>query len=132
MRPAAPMPTSFRGSRYARYNVAADQVAAGYPLDTAPFWHGLGSSDLDAAVLGPNGKLYFFRGPQYDASVASGQLEHPMLQRHRCWRLLHGIEQNAQFGWRGRPRSENASLGQQKACSQPPASVGHALWAPNA
>jgi hypothetical protein len=55
----------FRGTRYARYNVAADQVAAGYPLDTATFWHGLWGSDLDAAVLWPNGKLYFFRGPEY-------------------------------------------------------------------
>jgi hypothetical protein len=55
----------FRGTRYARYDVAADEVDAGYPVDIAPFWHGLWGSNLDAAVLWPTGKLYFFRGSQY-------------------------------------------------------------------
>jgi hypothetical protein len=56
----------FRGSRYSRYDVAADRVDDGYPLDIATYWHGLWGSGLGAAVLWPNGKLYFFRGSQYE------------------------------------------------------------------
>ncbi|HWO18203.1 MAG TPA: hemopexin repeat-containing protein [Kofleriaceae bacterium] len=65
MAPSGASAYFFRGTSYARYSVAADQVDAGYPRDTATYWHGLWGSDLDAAVLWPNGKLYFFSGPEY-------------------------------------------------------------------
>jgi hypothetical protein len=65
MSPSGAKAYFFRGTRYARYDVAADRVDAGYPVETAPSWHGLWGTDLDAAVQWPNGKLYFFQGPEY-------------------------------------------------------------------
>ncbi|MCY1022531.1 hemopexin repeat-containing protein [Pyxidicoccus sp. MSG2] len=56
----------FRGMRYCRYDVAADRVDDGYPLDIGTYWHGLWGSGLDAAVLWPDGRIYFFRGPLYE------------------------------------------------------------------
>jgi len=56
----------FNNGRYVRYDIAADEVAAGYPRNISPDWQGLWSTGVDAAVLWPNGKVYFFRGGQYD------------------------------------------------------------------
>jgi Hemopexin len=59
----------FKGGQYARYDVATDQVDAGYPLSIADFWPGMAAagfgSDIDAAVNWGNGKLFFFKGGNY-------------------------------------------------------------------
>jgi len=55
----------FRGDRYIRYDIAADQAVAGYPRAIAPNWKGLWTCGIDAVVLWPNGKVYAFKGPQY-------------------------------------------------------------------
>jgi hypothetical protein len=70
----------FRGDSYARYDIAADHVDDGYPLLIADQWPGLADlgfgSDLDAAVLWPNGKAFFFKGDQYVRfDVASDQAD---------------------------------------------------------
>ena len=59
----------FRGDRYVRYDVAADRVDDGYPLPIAGSWPGLAEAGfgdgVDAAVLWPGGKAFFFRRHQY-------------------------------------------------------------------
>ncbi|MFJ4356063.1 hemopexin repeat-containing protein [Streptomyces massasporeus] len=59
----------FRGAQYVRYNVAADSVDPGYPLAIAGNWPGFSeagfASGVDAAVNWGNGKLFFFKGPNY-------------------------------------------------------------------
>jgi hypothetical protein len=55
----------FKGSKYVRYDVAADRMDAGYPLPIAGNWPGLGGHKIDAAIRWPNGKAYFFSGSQY-------------------------------------------------------------------
>ena len=48
-----------------RFDVGADKVDPGYPKPIAGNWPGLWSSKIDAAIVWPNGKAYFFRGSQY-------------------------------------------------------------------
>jgi Hemopexin len=55
----------FQGTQYSRYQVAADQVDAGYPLPIAGQWAGLPGAGINAAVNWGNGKVYFFSGSQY-------------------------------------------------------------------
>jgi len=55
----------FKGNQYLVYDIAADRVAAGYPLPIAGHWPGLWTDRIDAGVVWPNGKAYFFRGSQY-------------------------------------------------------------------
>jgi hypothetical protein len=55
----------FKGTRYVRYDVAADRMDPGYPLPIAGNWPGLGNHKIDAAIRWPNGKAYFFSGSQY-------------------------------------------------------------------
>jgi hypothetical protein len=55
----------FRGSQYLRYDLAAGQVDAGYPLPIAGYWPGLFTSTIDYALVHPNGWAYFFKGQQY-------------------------------------------------------------------
>jgi hypothetical protein len=57
------------GSRYVRYDAAADSVDAGYPKPIAGNWGGFAPVGFDngvsASVEWPNGKAYFFKGSQY-------------------------------------------------------------------
>jgi len=55
----------FSGSEYVRYDVTANTVDAGYPMEISAGWAGLFDKDIDAAVVWPNGKAYFFRGNDY-------------------------------------------------------------------
>jgi hypothetical protein len=58
----------FKGAEYIRYDIATDRVDTGYPLSIAGHWPGFPAdfaSDIDAAVLWPNGKAYFFEGEDY-------------------------------------------------------------------
>jgi len=58
----------FAGNQYVRYDVAADSADAGYPLLIAGPWRGFPSAfeaSIDAGVIWPNGKAYFFKGSQY-------------------------------------------------------------------
>ena len=57
------------GSRYVRYDAAANSVDAGYPKPIAGNWGGFAQVGFDngvsASVEWPNGKAYFFKGSQY-------------------------------------------------------------------
>jgi hypothetical protein len=55
----------FKGGEYIRYDVATDQVDAGYPHPIAGNWPGLFTSNIDAGLVWNNGKAYFFRGGEY-------------------------------------------------------------------
>ena len=61
----------FRGNKYVRFNLRKDCAASGYPkLINDSTWPGLefpgtGLGNLDAAVFGTNGKVYFFKGNKY-------------------------------------------------------------------
>ncbi len=59
----------FRNNLYFRYDIENDSVDSGYPLPfNKTFWHGLPdsfASGIDAAVLWPNGKAFFFKGDKY-------------------------------------------------------------------
>lgn len=57
----------FSGSKYYRYDVSLDQVDSGYPVTIQGNWNGLEpfASGIDAAVVWPNGKAYFFKGTNY-------------------------------------------------------------------
>jgi Hemopexin len=60
----------FRGDRYARYTMdpANEGVDPGYPQPIAGSWPGLSKIfplDIDAVVVWPNGKAYFFKGNGY-------------------------------------------------------------------
>jgi hypothetical protein len=63
----------FYGDAYVRYEVGtngpegveADYLPPNAPFVTANFWPGVGSGAIDAVLNWGNGKLYFFRGPDY-------------------------------------------------------------------
>ncbi|MET9065601.1 hemopexin repeat-containing protein [Streptosporangium sandarakinum] len=59
----------FRGPDYVRYDIAADHADPGYPLPIGDNWPGLRAAgfdaNLDAAANWGNGKVYFFKGPNY-------------------------------------------------------------------
>jgi len=57
----------FHGSEYVRYDIAADQVDAGFPAPIAANWGNWPASwtSVDASVKWNNGKVYFFRGSEY-------------------------------------------------------------------
>jgi hypothetical protein len=58
----------FKGSKYDRYDVAADKVDAGYPKNIAGNWPGFPATfaaGVDAYVMWDNGKAYFFKGTKY-------------------------------------------------------------------
>ena len=63
----------FYGDEYVRYElgsngpegVEADYLPPNPPLKTADFWPGVGAEGIDAILNWGNGKLYFFRGPNY-------------------------------------------------------------------
>ena len=48
-----------------RHDVAAEKVDPGYPKSISGNWPGLWPDNIDASVVWPNGKAYFFKGPQY-------------------------------------------------------------------
>jgi len=54
----------FGADGYVRYDVAADRQDAGYPASVPANWPGL-SMPINAAVVWPNGKAYFFHGNWY-------------------------------------------------------------------
>src|SRR5262245_42862852 len=63
----------FYGDEYVRYElgsngpegVEADYQPPNPPFKTADFWPGVGAAGIDAVLNWGNGKLYFFRGPDY-------------------------------------------------------------------
>jgi hemopexin len=58
----------FKGNQYCRYDVATDQADPGYPLRISGNWPGFPpafEASIDAGVVWPNGKAYFFKGDQY-------------------------------------------------------------------
>jgi hypothetical protein len=58
----------FKSSLYARYDPIADKVDEGYPKTIAGNWPGLPpafTAGIDAYVVWPNGKAYFFKGSDY-------------------------------------------------------------------
>ncbi|MER6115583.1 hemopexin repeat-containing protein [Streptomyces sp. NPDC001743] len=59
----------FKGPNYLRYDVATDRTDPGYPLTIAGNWPGLSeagfASGVDSAVNWGNGKVFFFKGPNY-------------------------------------------------------------------
>jgi hypothetical protein len=57
----------FRDTQYVRYDVATNSVDPGYPLPIDGNWGPWPASftSIDAAVKWPNGKIYFFHGPEY-------------------------------------------------------------------
>jgi hypothetical protein len=57
----------FRGAQYVRYDIATDQVDAGYPASIAGNWGNWPASwtSVDAVVRWNSSKVYFFRGAQY-------------------------------------------------------------------
>src|SRR5919198_393724 len=56
----------FKGDSYLRYDIAADQTDAGYPLKIVDQWPGLAAAGfLDAVVNWRNGKALFFKGDSY-------------------------------------------------------------------
>jgi hypothetical protein len=55
---------SFGQLGYVRYDIAGDRQDKGYPTTVESQWHGL-TSPIDAAVVWPNGKAYFFQGTTY-------------------------------------------------------------------
>lgn len=59
----------FKGSQYARYDVAGNRIDPGYPLAIGDEWTGFTDAGfdggVDAAVNWGNGKAYFFKSDQY-------------------------------------------------------------------
>lgn len=58
----------FAGNQYVRYDVAGDHADPGYPLFIAGPWRDFPpafEASVDAGVVWPNGKAYFFKGNQY-------------------------------------------------------------------
>lgn len=58
----------FKGSQYLRYDPVTDATDAGYPRAIAGNWPGFPpdfAAGVDADVLWPNGKAYFFKGDRY-------------------------------------------------------------------
>ena len=58
----------FKGPKYVSYDVTADRVADGYPLEISGRWPGFTVSfaaGVDASVVWPGGKVYFFKGAQF-------------------------------------------------------------------
>ena len=59
----------FRGNKYIRYDIKADKTDDNYPKLINQNWPGLWPNDLgcglDAAVVWPNDKAYFFKGNSY-------------------------------------------------------------------
>lgn len=57
----------FRGNGYVRYTMdpATEGVDPGYPKYISGNWKGLWPDGIDAAVVWPKGKAYFFKGTQY-------------------------------------------------------------------
>ncbi|HWS88934.1 MAG TPA: hemopexin repeat-containing protein [Pyrinomonadaceae bacterium] len=58
----------FKGSQYQRYDLAADKVDTGYPKPISGNWPGFPAafaSGINAVVMWPNGKAYFFKGSEY-------------------------------------------------------------------
>ena len=57
----------FQGNGYVQYIVdpASEGAVPGYPKYVSNEWPGLWAGGIDAAVLWPNGKAYFFKGTEY-------------------------------------------------------------------
>ncbi|WP_239404946.1 hemopexin repeat-containing protein [Frankia sp. Cj3] len=70
----------FSGPDYYRYDIADDRIDPGFPLPVKSNWPGLmifGATQIQAAVLWPNGSSYFFadNGMYYKWNVAADRIE---------------------------------------------------------
>lgn len=70
----------FHGGSYLKYDIAKDQVFPGYPapLNSSRWkgWPASWNSGVDAAINWGNGKVYFFKGPEYlRYDIASDQVD---------------------------------------------------------
>jgi hemopexin len=58
----------FKGPKYLMYDVLANRVPHGYPVDIVgawPHWPSSFASGVDAAINWGDGNVYFFKGPDY-------------------------------------------------------------------
>lgn len=57
----------FRGEQFYRWEIGLDGMPSGYPRPIAADWPGWPAHwvDVEAAVMWPNGRLYFFREGEY-------------------------------------------------------------------
>jgi len=73
----------FKGNQYIRYDWAADRTDPGYPKSFPLMWPGLApafTTNIQAALNGQKqfaGKLYFFRGGDYDWAADRGDPGYP-------------------------------------------------------
>ena len=75
----------FRGSDYARYDLRTGSLDAGYPKRIADGWKGA-PGEIDAVLVGKNGKIYFFSGNgyvRYDRAADRADAGYPKyIKRH--------------------------------------------------
>jgi Hemopexin/Astacin (Peptidase family M12A) len=66
----------FKGSKYIRFDIAADKTDAGYPKPITGNWPGIWKDNIDAVIVWPNSKAYFFKGSQYTRyDLATGRAD---------------------------------------------------------
>jgi len=80
----------FKGKEYIQYDINADKADPGYPKPiNDQTWPGLKFTDgVDGAVNWGNGKIFFFKGPEYIRySISKGRADfgYPKLIGERNW-----------------------------------------------
>lgn len=84
----------FCSNEYLAFDIASDTVLPGYPQPIASGWRGWPSdwTNIDSAILWPNGRAYFFRGDEYLAFDIEKDT------------VLPGYPATIESGWNGLPR----------------------------